>query len=118
MGPMPPTASSSSRPSVDRPAAAKGKYYTEQTAITDRNDYPTAFWGWRTGTTAATTSTPSNTVQCFLTQVASRTCAQDSVTSYNLHEDPEATPYGTGYRKQHGRAAARWHRSNSVLPAR
>ncbi len=77
-------------------------YYTEQTAIQDRNDYPDAFRGWRTGTTSATTSTVSNTVQCFLSQVAAGTCSQDSVTSYNLHDDPESTPYGTGYRQQHG----------------
>ena len=76
--------------------------YTEQTAITDRNDYPTAYWGWRTGTTSTTNSTPFNTVQCFLSQVAANTCVQDSVTSYNLHNDPESTPYGTGYRKQYG----------------
>ncbi len=76
--------------------------YTEQTAITDRNEYPTAYWGWRTGTTSTTNSTPSNTVQCFLSQVAANVCVQDSVTSYNLHEDPESTPYGTGYRKQYG----------------
>jgi TonB-linked SusC/RagA family outer membrane protein len=79
-------------------------YYTEQTAITDRNSYPTAYRGWRTGTTATTNSTPSNTVQCFLTErlAATNPCVQDSVTSYNLHEDPESTPYGTGYRQQHG----------------
>ena len=77
-------------------------YYTEQTALRDENDYPTAYWGWRTGTTAATTSTPSNTVQCYLTQVASNVCKQDSVTSYNLHRDADATPFGTGYRQQHG----------------
>ena len=76
--------------------------YTEQTAITDRNEYPTAYWGWRTGTTSSTTSTPSNTVQCFLSQVAANVCVQDSVTSYNLHNDPESTPYGTGYRRQYG----------------
>jgi TonB-linked SusC/RagA family outer membrane protein len=76
--------------------------YTEQTAITDRNEYPTAYWGWRTGTTSTTNSTPSNTVQCILSQVAANICVQDSVTSYNLHEDPESTPYGTGYRKQYG----------------
>ncbi len=69
-------------------------YYTEQTAITDRNDYPTAYRGWRTGTTGTTNSTQSNTVQCFLSQVASGACAQDSVTSFNLHDDPETTPYG------------------------
>ena len=77
-------------------------YYTEQTGIRDQNSYPTAYWGWRTGTTAATTSSPSNTVQCYLTQVASNACRQDSVTSYNLHKDAEATPFGTGYRQQHG----------------
>ncbi|HEX5832015.1 MAG TPA: carboxypeptidase regulatory-like domain-containing protein, partial [Gemmatimonadaceae bacterium] len=77
-------------------------YYTEQTAIQDRNDYPTAYWGWRTGTTSGTTSSPSNTVQCVLSQVAAGTCTQDSVTAFNLHDDPETTPYGTGYRQQHG----------------
>jgi TonB-linked SusC/RagA family outer membrane protein len=76
-------------------------YSTQQTAITDHNPYPTAFWGWRTGTTAATTSTPSNAVQCFLSQVAAGTCTQDSVTSYNLTKDPESTPFGIGYRQQH-----------------
>lgn len=77
-------------------------YFTEQTAIQDLNDYPDAYRAWRTGPTAATTSTAANAVQCFLTQVASGACAQDSVTIYNLHRDKEATPYGTGYRQQHG----------------
>ena len=77
-------------------------YYTEQSAIKDLNNYPTAFWGWRTGTTSATTSSRSNTVQCFLSQVAAGTCVQDSVTTYNLTDDKEATPFGTGYRQQHG----------------
>lgn len=73
-------------------------YTTEQTAITDRNDYPTAYTGWRS------TTTRSNllTTQCFAFQVGTGACAQDSVTSYNLHDDPEATPYGTGYRQSHG----------------
>lgn len=87
------------RGSVGRP---QWTTYTEQTAITDRNEYPTAYWGWRTGTTSGTTSSPSNTVQCFLSQVAANVCTQDSVTHYNLAEDPESTPYGTGYRKQYG----------------
>lgn len=77
-------------------------YYTEQTAITDRNDYPTAYRGWRTGTSGSTTSTPSNTVQCVLSQVVAAACTQDSVTSFNLHDDSETTPYGVGYRQQHG----------------
>jgi TonB-linked SusC/RagA family outer membrane protein len=77
-------------------------YYTEQTAIKDRNAYPTAYRGWRTGATGTTNSTPSNTVQCLLTQRASGACVVDSLTSFNLHDDPETTPYGTGYRQQHG----------------
>ncbi|MDP2956927.1 MAG: SusC/RagA family TonB-linked outer membrane protein [Longimicrobiales bacterium] len=77
-------------------------YYTEQTAITEQGSFPDAYRGWRTGSTSSTTSTVSNTVQCFLSQVVAGTCLQDSVTSYNLHEDKESTPYGTGYRQQHG----------------
>ena len=77
-------------------------YYTEQSALKDQNNYPTAFRGWRTGTTSTTNSTASNTVQCFISQVASGACTQDSVTSFNLHKDSETTPYGIGYRQQHG----------------
>ncbi|HEY2377685.1 MAG TPA: SusC/RagA family TonB-linked outer membrane protein [Gemmatimonadaceae bacterium] len=76
-------------------------YSTQQTFITDHNPYPIAYWGWRTGTTSATTSSPSNTVQCVLSQVAAGICTQDSVTSYNLTKDPESTPFGIGYRQQH-----------------
>ena len=81
---------------------AQWSYYTEQTAIRDESQHPTAYTGWRTGTTSSTTSTRSNRVQCVLTQVASGACKQDSVTAYNLFDDPEATPFGTGYRQQHG----------------
>ncbi|MBX6330596.1 MAG: SusC/RagA family TonB-linked outer membrane protein [Gemmatimonadaceae bacterium] len=70
-------------------------YFTEQGFHADQNTYPTAYRGWTTG------STPSNTTQCYLYQVAAGTCAQDSVTSYNLYADPEATPYGVGYRQAH-----------------
>ncbi len=77
-------------------------YYTEQTAIADQNDYPTAFRGWRTGTTGSTNSTVSNQVQCFLSQVSKGTCLQDSVTSFNPVADKDATPFGIGYRQQHG----------------
>ena len=71
-------------------------FHTEQTAITDRNDYPTAYRGWRN------TSTASNGTQCLLTQRAAGTCTQDSVTSFNLFKDKDATPFGTGYRQQYG----------------
>jgi len=81
---------------------AQFNYYTEQGAKRDQNRYPTAYRGWRTGTTNATNSTASNTTQCFLIQRAARTCMQDSVTSFNLYDDPETTPNGLGYRQQHG----------------
>ena len=77
-------------------------YYTEQTAVQDRNDYPTAYRGWRTGTTSSTNSTRANTVQCFLSQVASGACVQDSVTTFDVTADKDATPFGTAYRYQHG----------------
>jgi outer membrane receptor protein involved in Fe transport len=77
------------------------QYSTEQGAHVDQNQYPTAYRAWRTGTTAATNSLPSNTVQCFLVQASAGTCKQDSVTSYNLYDDPIATPNGKGYRQAH-----------------
>jgi TonB-linked SusC/RagA family outer membrane protein len=77
-------------------------YYTEQTAIRDRNDYPNAYTGWRTGTTANTTTSRSNGVQCTLAQVSTGACMQDSVTVFNPTKDSETTPFGTGYRQQHG----------------
>ena len=71
-------------------------FHTEQTAITDRNEYPTAYRAWRN------TSTPTNGTQCLLTQQAAGSCMQDSVTSFNLFKDTDATPFGTGYRQQYG----------------
>jgi TonB-linked SusC/RagA family outer membrane protein len=74
-------------------------YYTEQTAIEDRNDYPLAYHGW----TAA--SRANNTTQCTLAQsvvVGPTACTQDSVTSYSPTRDAQSTPFGRGYRQQHG----------------
>lgn len=76
-------------------------YTTEQGAHVDNNTYPTAYRAWRTGASSTTNSTASNTVQCFISQVVSKACTMDSVTSYNLYNDPEATPNGIGYRQQH-----------------
>jgi TonB-linked SusC/RagA family outer membrane protein len=76
--------------------------YTEYGQIRDLNDYPIAYRGWRTGTTAATTSTPTNAVYCFLADVAAGRCTQDSVSTYNLFKDPDASPLGTGERQQYG----------------
>ncbi len=79
-------------------------YYTEQTAVRDFNDYPTAYTGWRTGTTSSTRTTTSNAnaAFCTLSQVSSGICVQDSVTTFDMTSDKDATPFGTGYRYQHG----------------
>src|SRR6185503_17731021 len=58
--------------------------------------------GWRTGPTAGTNSLATNGVQCLLSGVTAGTCVQDSVTTYNLFEDPIASPLGTGWRGQLG----------------
>ena len=80
--------------------------YTEQGLITDRTDYIDNYRAWRTGPTAATTSVPTNTVQCFLTQtvttVAANRCTQDSVSRFNLYDDEDSSPLGTGRRQQYG----------------
>ena len=85
-----------------QPGKARWTVYAEQGAINDNNDYPDAVRGWRTGTTTGTTSIPTNTVQCILTQVASGACVQDSVTRFNLFNNPQTTPLGTGHRQQYG----------------
>ena len=82
-----------------QPGPARWTVYGEQGFIGDYNDYPVAYRAWRTTPTA---STPANGVQCLLTQVAARTCTQDSITSYNLFDDPVSSPNGTGYRNQYG----------------
>jgi TonB-linked SusC/RagA family outer membrane protein len=68
----------------------------EQTGIKDLNDYPDNYRSWRK------TSTQYNSTQCFLTQVAAGTCTQDSVTKFNIYDDPETTPYGLGWRSRYG----------------
>ena len=82
-----------------RPGPARWTAYAEQGIIKDLNEYPNAYRGWRTLPTASTTQ---NGTQCLLTQVASGFCTQDSVTSFNLFNDPTATPNATGYRNQYG----------------
>lgn len=70
--------------------------YAEAGAVRDLNNYPIAYRGWTAG------ATPTNNTQCFLTQLAAGSCTQDSVTAFNLFEDPDASPNGTGYRQQYG----------------
>ena len=76
--------------------------WTELGVIKDYNRWPDAYRAWTTGTTAATTSLPTNGVQCLLSQQAAGTCTQDSISRYNLWEDGEDSPLGTGWRGQAG----------------
>jgi TonB-linked SusC/RagA family outer membrane protein len=87
-----------------RPGATRWNVYAEQGLIRDYNTYPTAYRGWMTHSTGIpdSGSLATNGIQCFLTQAVAGSCTQDSVTSYNLFEDPEASPNATGYRNQYG----------------
>ncbi|MGQ0561052.1 MAG: SusC/RagA family TonB-linked outer membrane protein [Gemmatimonadota bacterium] len=79
-----------------RAGRANWSAYAEVGAIKDYNNYPTAYRGWTTG------SEPTNGIQCFLTAVAAGKCTQDRITTFNLFDDGEATPNGTGTRQQYG----------------
>ena len=87
-----------------KPGPARWSLYTEGGLIKDNNTWPTAYRGWRTLPTA---STPTNGVQCILTQTARPvsdplSCRQDSITTFNLFQDPDASALGTGYVGQVG----------------
>jgi TonB-linked SusC/RagA family outer membrane protein len=85
-------------------------FYNELGIIEDYNQYPTAYRGWYTNPRSAipdSSSQPANGVQCLLTSAARAPsdplyCQQDSVSQFNLFEDPEASPNGTGWRGQTG----------------
>ncbi|PYO35950.1 MAG: hypothetical protein DMD74_05865 [Gemmatimonadetes bacterium] len=70
--------------------------YSELGVLQDYNTWPTAYRGWTTG------SLNTNGVQCLLSQAAAGVCRQDSVSHFNLFDDPRTTPLGTGWRGQTG----------------
>jgi len=84
-----------------RAGRATWNVYNELGILRDNNQYPIAYRGWTTG------STPTNGTQCFLSNTVRPVgdplrCVQDSVTQYNLFEDKDASPNGTGWRGQTG----------------
>ncbi len=81
---------------------ARWNSWIESGSIEDRNRWPTAYRGWRTGTTTTTNSLATNSVQCLLVDRAAGTCAQDSVTAFNVFNDPRTSPLLKGTRSQYG----------------
>ena len=79
--------------------------YSEMGVIRDYNTWPTAYRAWTTNPRSVvpdSSSQDTNGVQCLLSQAAAGVCTQDSVSQYNLFEDPAASPLGTGWRGQMG----------------
>ena len=79
-----------------RSGAARWTTFPEEGVVKDLNTYPTAY-------TLAGHS-PGSTVNrtCRLTQIAAGTCIADSLRTYNLFEDPDVSPIGTGRRQNGG----------------
>jgi TonB-linked SusC/RagA family outer membrane protein len=79
-----------------RAGAARWNVFAEGGVVTDRNTYPTAY-------TLAGHS-PGSTVNrsCRLTQIAAGSCIADSLRTYNLFDDPDVSPVGTGHRQNAG----------------
>jgi TonB-linked SusC/RagA family outer membrane protein len=80
-----------------RAGPARWTVYGEGGLIEDRSKYPTAYT-----IRGHAPATPNTRSDCNLPQVAAGTCVIDTVAAYNLFEDPDATPIGTGYRSQVG----------------
>ncbi len=78
-----------------RAGATRYNVFVENGVIKDRNTYPTAY-------TLFGTTTTGTRRQCFLNELATGICTQDSLLSYNLWADPDVTPLGTGQRQQYG----------------
>jgi TonB-linked SusC/RagA family outer membrane protein len=82
-----------------RAGSTRYNMFVENGVITDHNTYPTAY-------TMFGTTTTGTKRQCFLNELATGICTQDSLLSYNLWADPDVTPLGTGQRQQYGLSAS------------
>jgi TonB-linked SusC/RagA family outer membrane protein len=78
-----------------RAGRSQWNFYTEQGAANDPTKYPDAYTAFgRTSTGAAS--------DCTIVTISSKACTVDSLRTYNLYEDPRATPLRNGYRRQYG----------------
>ncbi len=81
-----------------RAGATRFNVFTEGGAIRDRNTYPTAYtlFGHAPAGVVRNCATPS------LTQVSTGSCLADSLSKFNLFDDPNTTPLTTGDRRNAG----------------
>lgn len=85
-----------------RAGPARWNVYTEQGITQDANEYPDAFTAW--GKLANQTNPANNgrAADCNISTIAAGTCVVDSITTFNLWDDPRATPLKNGNRQQYG----------------
>jgi TonB-linked SusC/RagA family outer membrane protein len=74
---------------------ARWNVYSEQGLVQDRNKYPAAYTMWGRNNAGAQ-------IDCNIQSIAGGTCRPDSLTTFNLWNDPRATPIKDGYRRQYG----------------
>ncbi len=72
--------------------------FGETGVVKDRNQYPTAY----TLFGHAPAGSKANCARTSVTAVATGSCLADSLSSFNLFQDPNTTPLGTGYRRNAG----------------
>ncbi|MEO6332057.1 MAG: TonB-dependent receptor [Gemmatimonadaceae bacterium] len=85
-----------------RVGAPKWNVYYETGRLKDRNDYPVAYSLFGRTPPATAGAAFGSPRQCRVIEVATARCTQDSLLAFNLFEDPETTPLGTGSRGQYG----------------
>ncbi|MGK2935400.1 MAG: SusC/RagA family TonB-linked outer membrane protein [Gemmatimonadaceae bacterium] len=85
-----------------RAGAPRWNIYYETGRMKDRNDYPVAYSLFGRTPPATPGGTPGAARQCRVIELATNRCTQDSLLAFNLFEDPETTPLGTGERSQYG----------------
>ena len=75
--------------------APRWNMYTEQGQVQDNNRYPKAYTMW--GRNAVGTG-----IDCNIQSIASGACRPDSLTTFNVWDDPRSSPLKNGYRNQYG----------------
>jgi TonB-linked SusC/RagA family outer membrane protein len=82
-----------------RAGSTRWTWYAEGGAIDDRNDYPTDYASWGHDSTGALT-------RCTLVTESQGSCMLDSLTSFNVLKDPNATSIRLGHSNEFGGQAS------------